>query len=387
MKKICVVTGTRADYGLLKWVMEGIVASTRLELQLIVTGMHLSPEFGLTVNAIENDGFVADKKIDILLSSDTPVAISKSTGLGIIGFSEAFEQLQPDLLILLGDRFEIFAAATAALFSKIPIAHLHGGETTQGAFDEAIRHSITKMSHYHFVSAKAYRNRVIQLGEDPDKVFEVGGLGVDTIRKTNLLTKEELEKQLGLKFLKRNLLVTFHPITLSHESSDDQFIQILEALDQLQQTLIIFTLPNADTESRSLIKLVQAFCDKKPNANFFVSLGSLRYLSCVKCVEGIVGNSSSGLLEAPTLKTGTINIGDRQKGRLQSTSVINCNAQKEDILKAIETLFSNKFQESLATTINPYGDGGASSKIIEIVERLDLNHSMDKKFHDLFPVC
>ena len=296
-RRICVVTGTRAEYGLLRSVMEGINGADGLELQVVATGMHLSPEFDRTYRDIENDNFRIDRKVEMLLSSDTPIGIAKSMGLGLIGFGEALEQLKPDLLLVLGDRFEIFAAAAAALVARIPIAHLHGGETTEGAFDEAIRHSITKMAHLHFVAAEEYRNRVIQLGEDPDRVFLVGGLGIDNIKNMMLLNREELENSLGFKLGPKNLLVTFHPVTLENVSSAQQMSELLAALDELKDTRLIFTMPNADTDGRILIEMVKQFVTNHSNARAYTSLGQLRYLSCISHVDGVVGNSSCGLAE------------------------------------------------------------------------------------------
>jgi len=383
-RKICVVTGTRAEYGLLRWVIHGIAKSPLLDLQLIVTGMHLSPEFGLTVQEIEADGSKIDRKVEMLLSSDTPVGITKSMGLGIIGFADALADLQPDLLLVLGDRFEIFAAASAALIARIPIAHIHGGELTEGAFDDAIRHSITKMAHLHFVAADEYRNRVIQLGEDPDRVFQVGGLGVDNIMRLELLSRHELEVAINFKFLFRNLLITFHPVTLESDTSSVQMDQLLFALGKLEDTGLIFTMPNADTDGRILFEKIQAFCSENANAKVYTSLGQLRYFSCIHCVDAVVGNSSSGLAEVPSLKKATINIGDRQRGRLKATSVINCEPKALSILQAINHSFSTDFRKQLKVTENPYGSGGASEAILNLLESITLNaNSLKKSFYDL----
>jgi GDP/UDP-N,N'-diacetylbacillosamine 2-epimerase (hydrolysing) len=383
MKKICVVTGTRAEYGLLRWVMEGILESRVLELQLVVTGMHLSPEFGMTVNAIEADGFKIDRKVEMLLSSDTPVGVTKSMGLGMIGFADALAELQPDLMLVLGDRYEIFAAASAAMIARIPIAHLHGGETTEGAFDEAIRHSITKMSHLHFVAAEEYRRRVIQLGEHPHRVFNVGGLGIDNILRLKLLTREELEVELDFKLLSRNLLITFHPVTLEHNTSAGQMRELLAALAELDGTGLIFTMPNADTEGRALFQQIKDFCAKHPNARAYTSLGQLRYLSCIQHVNGVVGNSSSGLAEVPSFKKGTINIGDRQRGRLKATSVIDCAPERMAISRALVKLFSEEFKIQLASGKNPYGNGGASAAIVKALEMIAFGDLLKKRFYDL----
>lgn len=382
MKKVCVVTGTRAEYGLLRWVIEGIRQSTVLDLQLIATGMHLSPEFGLTVNAIEADGYHVDRKVEMLLSSDTAVGVTKSMGLGLIGFADALAELKPDLMLVLGDRYEIFAAATAAMIARVPIAHLHGGETTQGAFDESIRHSITKMSHLHFVAAEEYRQRVIQLGEQPERVFKVGGLGIDSILRLQLLSRDELQEALNFRFLCRNLLVTFHPVTLEYNTGTEQMKGLLAALSELSDTGLIFTMPNADTEGRALFKQIQEFCEKHPQAKAYTSLGQLRYLSCMLHVDAVVGNSSSGLLEAPSFKKGTINIGDRQKGRLKVQSIIDCEPVSNSISNAIKHVFSPQFQDKLSTVENPYGDGGASEAIVKIIESCSLNDILKKRFHD-----
>ena len=285
-RKICVVTGTRAEYGLLRWVIDGIFKSPDLELQLIATGMHLSPEFGLTVQDIEADGYQIVRKVEMLLSSDTPVGITKSMGLGLIGFADAFAALQPDLLLLVGDRFEIFAAASAALVARIPIAHIHGGETTEGVIDESIRHSITKMSHFHFVAAEEYRRRVIQLGESPDRVFQVGGLGVDNITHLELLTREDLETALNFQFLSNNLLITFHPVTLEKNTSADQIDQLLVALSQLEDTGLIFTMPNADTDGRVLFEKLKVSAKIRKTQNVIHRLVSFAtYLVFVTSME------------------------------------------------------------------------------------------------------
>lgn len=382
MKKICVVTGTRAEYGLLRWVMEGIRQSPVLELQLIATGMHLSPEFGLTVEAIVEDGFQVNRKVEMLLSSDTAVGVTKSMGLGMIGFADALAELKPDLMLVLGDRYELLSAAAAAMVARVPIAHLHGGETTQGAFDEAIRHSITKMSHLHFVAAEEYRRRVIQLGEEPDRVFNVGGLGIDNIQRLGLLSREELEEALDFGLAPRNLLITFHPVTLEHNTSGEQMDELLAALDELQDTGLIFTMPNADTEGRVLFEKIEAFCAQHLCASAYTSLGQLRYLSCIQHVDGVVGNSSSGLLEVPSFRKGTINIGERQRGRLRAASVIDCEPERASIRAALNELLSPEFRSRLPLVENPYGNGGASDAIVEELEQRALDELLKKHFYD-----
>lgn len=383
IRKICVVTGTRAEFGLLRWLMQEIQHEPELELQVLATGMHLSPEFGLTYREIEQAGFVINAKVEMLLSADTASAVTKSMGLGLISYADAFDRLAPDLIVVLGDRFEIFAATAAALIAGIPVAHLHGGETTEGAFDEAIRHSITKMSHLHFVAAEDYRRRVIQLGEQPDRVFLVGGLGIDAIKRTQLLDREALEISLDFKLGPRNLLITFHPVTLEGNSSSQQMQELLTALDELTDTNFIFTMPNADTGGRELAGMVENFVATHSNARVYASLGQLRYLSCMKYVDGVVGNSSSGLAEAPSMGVGTINIGDRQKGRLSATSVIHCYPTVESIRRAIHMLYEPSFRAQLNDTVNPYGQGGACLKIIEVIKKYPLESIKKKSFFDI----
>ena len=383
-RKICVITGTRAEYGLLRWVMQGIKDDPELTLQIIATGMHLSPEFGLTYRDIEQDGFQIDRKVEMLTSSDTSVGIAKSMGLGLIGFADVLNELKPDLIVVLGDRFEIFSAVSAALVARIPVAHLHGGELTEGAFDEAIRHSITKMSHLHFVAAEQYRKRVIQLGEQPDRVFLVGGLGIDNIKRLKLLDREELEAAIDFKLGTKNLLITFHPVTLETVTASEQMGELLVALAELDDTQLIFTMPNADTDGRVLIKMVNEFVAQHTNAQAYTSLGQLRYLSCVYHVDGVLGNSSSGLAEVPSFCKGTVNIGDRQRGRLQATSVINCEPTRKSIAAALEKLYSYDFQKELCKVTNPYGDGGASEQVVETIKGCALDGLVKKTFYDLF---
>lgn len=383
MHKVCVVTGTRAEYGLLRWLMRDINDDPDLSLQIIATCMHLAPEFGETYREIEADGFVIDRKVEMLLSGDTPSAIGKSIGLGVIGFADAFQSLSPDLVIVLGDRFEILAAVSAALVARIPVAHLHGGELTQGAVDDAIRHAVTKMSQVHFVATKAYRQRVIQLGETPSRVHCVGGLGVDAIVRQPRLSREALEASLDFQFRERNLLVTFHPATLESTSPASQMTELLAALAPLGDVGILFTLANADAGGRELMRQVQSFVEGRSNARAFASLGQERYLSCMALVDGVLGNSSSGLLEAPSFRVGTINLGNRQQGREQANSVINCDVERNAIRQALETLFSSEYQSGLYDVINPYGDGGASRRIIDEIKRLELSELVKKNFFDL----
>jgi GDP/UDP-N,N'-diacetylbacillosamine 2-epimerase (hydrolysing) len=382
-RKICVVTGTRAEYGLLRWVMDGIREAPNLELQIIATGMHLSPEFGLTYREIEKDGFKIDRKVEMLLSSDTSAGLAKSMGIGLIGFGEVLQQFQPDIILVLGDRFEVFSVVAAAMIARIPVAHLHGGESTEGAFDEAIRHSITKMSHLHFVAAEEYRKRVIQLGENPRRVFFVGGLGIDNIKKLDLLDRPALEVALEFKLGAKNLLITFHPVTLENETSGQQTAELFAALETLEDTNLIFTMPNADTHGRVVFDMIKQFVRDHPNARAYTSLGQLNYLSCVKHVDGVVGNSSSGLMEVPSFGKGTVNIGDRQLGRLRAESVIDCGPERGSIIVALQKLYSEAFQLKLKTSRNPYGEGGASKKIVQILKECKLEAILKKTFYDL----
>ncbi len=383
MKKICVVTGTRAEYGLLYWLMKEIELTEELELQLIVTGMHLSPEFGLTYKEIEKE-FKISKKIEMLLSSDTSVGISKSMGLAQISFAEAYTELKPDILVVLGDRYEIFSAVSAGMIARIPIAHLHGGEATEGLIDEPIRHSITKMSHLHFTATNEYQNRVIQLGEQPSRVFNVGGLGIENIKRLKLLSHEEFEKSINFKLNKKNILVTFHPVTLENSTAKEQFQELLDACDELEDTNIIFTKANSDTDGRVINHMIDCYVGKNDHKSVvFTSLGQLRYLSALQYVDAMVGNSSSGLSETPSFKIGTINIGDRQKGRIKASSVLDCEPIKLSIKQAFEELYSQKFKNTLKTNQNPYGDGFASGKIVEILKTTNLDNIVKKSFYDL----
>jgi len=381
-RKVCVITGTRAEYGLLYWLMKEIQSDKDLQLQLIVTGMHLSSEFGLTYKEIEKN-FKIDKKVEMLLSSDTVLGISKSMGLAQISFSEAYEELTPDILIVLGDRYEIFSAVSSAMISRIPIAHISGGEITEGVIDEAIRHSITKMSHLHFVSTDEYKNRVIQLGEHPNRVFNLGAIGIDNINKLKLFSKNEFVKSIDFSLNKKNILVTFHPVTLEKSTSKEQFQELLNSIDELEDTNIIFTKSNSDTDGRVINQMIDAYVSRNNNAVSFISMGQVRYLSALKFVDAVVGNSSSGLTEAPIFGIGTINIGDRQKGRINLSSVINCNPTKESISNAFNALYSERYQKALSIVKSPYGNGGTSKKIKNIVKNFDLNNILKKSFYDV----
>lgn len=380
MRKIAIVTGTRAEYGLLFWLIKGVQDDSELELQLLVTGMHLSPEFGLTWKQIEKDGFPITKKIEILLSSDTAVGISKSNALAIISFAEAFEELKPDILVLLGDRTETFAASQAALIAGIPIAHIHGGELTEGAYDDSIRHSITKMSHLHFTSTEEYRKRVIQLGEQPNAVFNVGAIGLDNIKKLKLLSREEFELSIERKLNKRNLLITFHPVTLENQSAKKQFQNLLNALDKQEDTLLIFTKPNSDKDGRVIIQMIDEYVNNNSSkAIAFTSLGQLRYLSAIQYMDAIVGNSSSGIVEVPAFNVPTINIGDRQKGRINGATIFNCIPLESEICKTLSKAYL--FDKSKYYN-HPYGEGNATEKILEILKNTD-NIDLKKKFYDI----
>jgi len=382
-RKVCVVTGTRAEYGLLYWLMKEIEVDKDLELQVIATGMHLSTEFGLTYKEIEKE-FLISKKIEMLLSSDTAIGISKSMGLAQISFAEAYEELKPDIIVVLGDRYEIFSTVSAAMIAKIPVAHLHGGEATEGLIDESIRHSITKMSHLHFAATSEYKNRVIQLGEQPGRVFNVGGLGIDNIKKLKLLGKDDFEKSIDFKLNKKNILVTFHPVTLEKSTAKEQFQELLDAVDALNDTNIIFTKANSDTDGRIINNMIDSYVINNANKSaVFTSLGQLRYLSALQYIDAMVGNSSSGLAEAPSFKIGTINIGDRQKGRIKSGSVIDCLPEKESINKAFEKLYSKDFMDILRNIENPYGNGGASKKIKDLIKTFNLKGILKKSFFDL----
>jgi UDP-N-acetylglucosamine 2-epimerase (non-hydrolysing)/GDP/UDP-N,N'-diacetylbacillosamine 2-epimerase (hydrolysing) len=363
-RKICVVTGTRAEYGLLLPLLQALKVDPAFKLQLIATAAHLSPEFGLTYRIIEEDGFAIDAKVEMLLSSDTPVGIAKSIGLGTIGFADAFDRLRPDLLVLLGDRFEMLAAAQAALVARLPIAHIGGGDSTEGAFDEAIRHSITKMSHLHFVTNQESADRVLQMGEDAARVFVVGTPGIDLIKRIELLPRAEVEQRIGFKFRQRNLLLTFHPVTLQEDYGLEDFQSLLTALDLLGNNYgLIFTRPNADTYGRAIMKRLDRFVAAHENASVHTSLGSQVYLSTMASVDVVVGNSSSALYEAPSFKKPSVDIGERQSGRLRANSVIHCDAHAKDIYAAIIEALSLDCSE----TVNPYGDGHSVLRMLAVL--------------------
>lgn len=383
MRNITIVTGTRAEYGLLKPLIRKINESANFNLTLVVTGMHLSPEFGLTYKEIEGDGVPIAYKIDTLLSSDSSEAITKSIGLGLISFSDLFQKLSTDLLIVLGDRTELLSVCIAAMIKGVPIAHISGGETTEGAYDEAIRHSITKMSYIHFTATQDYTNRVIQLGESPDRVFNVGAIGIDSIKNLQLLNRNEFENSIRFKLNEKNLLVTFHPVTLERNSAKNQFKALLNALVELKDTTIIFTKPNSDKGGRIIIKMIDEFVKDNPNTSVaFDSLGQLRYLSSLQFVNAVIGNSSSGVVEVPYFKIPTVNIGDRQKGRNMPESVINCPPIQADISNAIQLALSEDFNKQIKDVQSPYGDGTATVRIFEVLGDLKIE-SVKKTFYDL----
>lgn len=384
MKKISVLTATRAEYGLLKPIIEKLNTVVEFDVRIVVTGAHLSPEFGLTYKEIEQDGIAIDEKIEILLSADTPASISKSMGIALISFADYFERLKPDMLIVLGDRFETLAVCTAAMNQRIPIAHLYGGETTEGAIDESIRHAITKLSYLHFTSTENYRNRVIQLGEQPDRVFCVGAIGIENILNLNLLSKNELEAAIHFKLDKPYAMVTYHPVTLEEDHSAEQFQAVLDVCKEYQNMNFIFTKANADANGRIINQMIDDYLEENNHATAFTSLGVIRYLSALKYCAMVMGNSSSGLLEAPSFGVPTINIGERQKGRLQAISVINCNPSYEDIKKAIDLALSEEFKNKAKKTVNPFGEGNTSDKVVATIKEFLLNQRIElkKKFYD-----
>ncbi len=385
MKKIVILTATRAEYGLLKPLMVGMSADSFYDTRIVVSGMHLSPEFGMTVNEIETDGIHIDKRIEIILSSDTPVALSKSMGLAMISFAEYFEECRPDGLIVLGDRFETAAVCCAAMNARIPVFHLHGGEATEGLIDEAIRHSITKMSYLHFTSTEEYRRRVIQMGESPDRVFNVGAMGVENALNFDIMSVSELEESLGLSFEKPYAIGTFHPVTLENLTAGSQTEELLNALDQHKNINYIFTKANADTDGRIINKLLNEYAKANDHFHLVDSLGMRRYLSALKYARFVIGNSSSGLVEAPAFHIPTINIGDRQRGRITGETVINCDPYQAAIDEAIGKALSNDFRRSIISAKNPYGDGNTSGRIMKVIKEFFEGDKINikKKFYDI----
>jgi len=384
-KKICIVTGSRAEYGLFHPLLKEIKKEPSFQLQIAVTGMHLSGMYGLTYKEIVRDGFNINQKVKIPLNDDTPEGITKSLGIGVIGFASAFKRLRPDFVVLLGDRFETYSAAIAAFLAKIPIIHLYGGELTEGAVDDAFRHSITKMSALHFTSTENYRRRVIQLGEDPIRVFNVGALGIDNLRHLKLLDKEKLEKELGFDLKGKAALVTFHPVTLENNTSKRQFNEVLAALNCFKGLKVVFTKPNSDINGKVIAKLIDQYVKNNPGRSItFSSLGSLKYLSLMRYVDVMLGNSSSGIIEMPSFGKPTINIGDRQKGRIKAASVIQCIPMRLDIIRALKKALSVDFCRTSARVKSPFGNGWAAKKIVSILKKKIPKITIaKKKFHDL----
>jgi len=383
MKKICVVTGSRAEYGLMSRLMRLIKEDTDLQLQIVATNMHLAVEYGETYKEIEADGFTIDKKIPILSSSDTANATAKSVGIGVIGFADTYEELQPDMILVLGDRYEILAAVSTALFYKIPVIHLHGGEITEGAYDDAIRHAITKMSHLHFTSTEEYRRRVIQMGENPETVYYVGALGCDNIRQIPLMNKEELEQSLSFVIDRNTILVTFHPVTMENNTAEIQFKELLLAIDDFEDLRVIFTMPNSDTDGRVIMNLIKDYVIQNQEKRIcFASLGVKRYLSILQYIGAVVGNSSSGIIEVPSFHIPTLNIGNRQKGRIAATSVVNCLPVKNEIKGKLAIITKPNYIASLKNVINPYDKPNTAQEIIRIIKE-NLNVSANKKFYNI----
>lgn len=378
MKKIAVFTGTRAEYGLLYWLLKDLQQDSEIELQLLVSAMHLSPEFGMTYQQIETDGFTITEKVEMLLSSDSAVGTAKSIGLGVLGFADALERMKPDVLVVLGDRFEALAVTQAAMILRIPIAHIHGGEITEGAYDDAIRHAITKLSLLHFTSTEAHRNRVIQLGEHPSRVFNVGAVGLDHLQRSKMFSLAELSASLNFKLEQPYFLVTYHPVTLASEPAKASFENLLKALDAFPQHQIILTYPNADDGGREIIPLLEAYAKQQPSRVLAIpSLGQKRYLSAVKHAAAVVGNSSSGIIEVPSFKVPTVNIGERQHGRLAAESVFSCHSNTAAIIETLQL----GLKSDLTQVVNPYGKGKASEAILKQLKAADL--SVVKTFYDL----
>lgn len=386
MRKICVVTGTRAEYGLMSRLIRLINDSDKTQLQLIATNMHLSPRFGNTYQEIEADGIKIDKKVPIIDDNapDTAVETLYSMSRALSGFAEAYNELKPDLIVVLGDRYEILAAATAALIERIPVAHLHGGEITEGAYDDAIRHSITKMSQLHFTSTEEYRKRVIQLGEQPERVFNVGALGVENIKKLPLMSKDEIEKELGFKIDKNTILVTYHPVTLGNRTAKDDIEDFIAALEERKALRVIFTMPNSDTGGQFIVDAINGFVERNVDrAKAYKSLGVLRYLSVMQQVVAVVGNSSSGLLEVPSFGIPTLNIGDRQNGRIAAESVYNCASDKASVLEGLDKVLSKEFRELAYVVRNPYEKANTAEEIFKVISTYPLEGLNQKKFYNI----
>jgi len=384
-KKICVVTSSRSEYGLLLPLLKCLKAKKEVHLDIVVTGAHLLKAFGMTYRAIIDDGFSITSKIRIPLGDDSIAGMARAMSETLLKFTQLFQRSRPDILILLGDRYEIFSVATAAHINRIPIAHIHGGEVTEGAIDDAFRHAITKMSMFHFTSAKAYTRRVVQLGENPGRVFTVGALGLDNMKKINLLSKARLEKELRFKFGERNILVTFHPATLEESSAKEQCSALLEALDSFRDIKVIFTKPGADPESGGIIELIEKYVKiNKGRAALFSSLGQQKYLSLLRFVDAVAGNSSSGIIEVPSFHIPTVNVGDRQAGRIHPDTVIECKPTKRSIEEALRLAFSRKFIKICKKAKNPYGDGTAAERIARILRNIKIPKNVKKRFFDLY---
>ena len=385
MKEVCIVTGTRAEYGLLKPVIDKVHKSAELELQLVVTGMHLSTEFGLTYKEIEEDGYPITSKVEMLLGSDTPVGITKSMGVALIGFADCFDRNKPDIVVVLGDRYEMLVAASAAMIARIPIAHIHGGELTEGLIDEAIRHSITKMSHLHFTAAEEYRKRVIQLGEAPATVYNVGSLGVENAKTVHLIQRKELEDMLGIQFEFPTIMVTYHPVTLENATAKKQFEEILNIIDRHKEISVIFTKANADTDGRIINEMIDDYVNLNiDRCKGYTSLGQRKYLSALQYCDAVVGNSSSGIIEVPSFGIPTVNIGDRQRGRVRAESVIDCGNDRTQIEEALLKALSAEFRNKVANVRNPYEGKKTSEEIVKIIRKAVYDDiDLRKKFYDV----
>ena len=382
-RKILAVSGSRADFGIMKGLLSGIQKDNAFDLSIVATGMHLSPSFGNTSDEIINFGFNISHKVESLLSSDTAAGISKSVGLGIIGFADVLDSINPDLVLVLGDRYEILPAVMSAMFAKKTIVHIHGGEITEGSYDESIRHAITKMSHLHFVSTEEYKCNVIQMGEDPEYVHCIGALSVEAIGSMKILRRKDIENKLEIKFKEKSLLITYHPVTRGESNPEKDIEELLKALVKLKNITLIFTLPNADNDNKIISDKINKFCLSNQNAKCFSSLGYELYLSCMFHVSGVLGNSSSGIIEAPSFNVGVINIGDRQTGRVQSKSIINSKVDSVSIAEAIDKLFSKEYQEKIKNYTNPYYSKGGSDKVIKILKEVDLKKIQNKKFNHI----
>lgn len=385
MKKVCIVTGTRAEYGLLKPVIDRVYRSDKLELHLAVTGMHLSTEFGLTYREIEEDGYPIGSKVEMLLGTDTPSGITKSMGVAMIGFADCFAVHKPDIVVILGDRYEMLAASLAAMVAGIPIAHIHGGELTEGVMDDAIRHSITKMSQLHFTTMEEYRKRVVQLGESPETVYNVGSLGVENIKTVPLIQQEELENMLEFPFEFPLIMVTYHPVTLEEIAVEKQFKELLSVIDRHKEFFVIFTKANADPDGRIINEMIDGYVERNSGrCRGYTSLGQKKYLSVLQYCDAVVGNSSSGIIEAPSFGIPTVNIGDRQRGRGHSESVIDCGNDRMQIEKALLRALSPEFREKAANAKNPYEGEKPSEKIVQIISKaLCDGIEVRKRFFDI----